>query len=124
MFLDDKKINIDTIKENIPRENLINFIAELRSGKYRQTNGRLYSNGAYCAMGVAYRSLGMTKRNAEAVYYCNGIRKSDGVLNKSTLEKLGLNEFNQEDIITLNDQGKSFEFISNYIENEILPNVK
>lgn len=118
MFLDDKKINIDTIKEKTPRENLINFIAELRSGKYRQTNGKLYSNGAYCAMGVAYRSLGMTKRNAKSE------RKSEEMLNKITLEKLGLNQDSQENIITLNDQGKSFYFISYYIENEILPNVK
>jgi hypothetical protein len=36
---------------NVP--NIIEWVAELRSGKYRQTRSRLYDGEGYCCLGVA-----------------------------------------------------------------------
>ena len=96
MYLDEKNLPSFKTETEIQYYNLKNFIAALRSGKYKQTIGELYENGSYCAMGVGYRSLGLTKRQATNNQYGQS-------LNDTALSMLGLNKNIQDKIMYMND---------------------
>ena len=75
------------------------WVEALRSGKYKQTKGELKNGQGFCCLGVACE-IGLTKRRY------NG----DDLVQFKFLD----NEI-QNKLATYNDNGKSFNWIANYI---------
>jgi hypothetical protein len=100
------------------------WLAELRSGKYSQTQGRLCDEDGYCCLGVAGKAAGLWDTQLE---------RMGGYLYRAKLRKLkvslpslitghanmrggkGYNSIVAE-LAEMNDQGKSFSEIADYIE--------
>lgn len=90
------------------------WVKALRSGKYKQTGGTLYSErkDAYCCLGVLCRVLlgnrdiiGGTLFSYDAVRQAVGLSHDDGTYNSGCLA-------------TLNDNGAPFSKIADIIEGE------
>jgi hypothetical protein len=87
------------------------FVNALRSGKYKQTFGIFEffdpdeKQNCYCAVGLAR----MIKR-----------KELSNTKFASDLEFYGFNHYDLGDIIQLNDGGKDFQFIANWIEEKFL----
>lgn len=119
MYLDEKNLPQIRTETEIQHDNLVNFIAALRSGKFKQTFFTLYEDGEYCAMGVAYRSLGLTKRQAEPSF------SEWGVLKPRVVKQLGLDEKIVDKIVHMNDESnRSFKYIASYLERYHLPKLQ
>lgn len=117
------------------------WLQALRSGKYRQTKGVLHKyKGGFCCLGVLCDALGEkwedpveisttidggnSSRNIKVK--CYGIRSPHGsfqrlVLPQHVMKKVGLNSSYaaQNDLTALNDGGKKFSTIANWIEKNL-----
>lgn len=85
------------------------WVEALRSGKYRQCQEKLhvYRTNKYCCLGVLARICTdhSTKQLAEGI---------------SGWERLGsLDDFQGEKLASMNDSGKSFAEIADYIEKNL-----
>jgi hypothetical protein len=102
------------------------WISALRSGEYKQGKGTLRTaEGKYCCLGVLGEILEKTDEASFTLAEnaaCYVIRDSVGSgsttqLPNTLLEKIGLHDLAQEDLIEMNDdQGYSFKQISNWIK--------
>jgi len=89
------------------------WIDSLRSGEYEQCQGQLFYDGAYCPLGVLYEILPAKLKSNHENYIDENIYN---YLN----EKIGVNQDIQSRIIDMNDDNdRSFDYISNYIADEI-----
>jgi len=83
------------------------FIKELRSGKYEQTGGEYYNEetGAYCALGVACRSLDLSVDEKYSPSYSD------------LANNFLINDEDIDDIVSMNDdEGLNFNEIADTLE--------
>jgi hypothetical protein len=97
------------------------WIAALRSGKYKQGVNRLRTqDNCFCCLGVAADILGpgnWEQKDFEWLYRVNALTRPREVdLSISMLQRFGLDKSDQEKLVSMNDDGKSFSEIANYIE--------
>jgi hypothetical protein len=101
-------------KVKLPKKIKEKWVAALRSGKYRQGNGSLYShdfnnNRYYCCLGVLGVVCGYKTGTLEHNSFPDIHR------NKFPRGFRGITEINKK-LATFNDNGKSFKWIASYIE--------
>jgi len=107
------------------------WVKALRSGKYKQGKEYLKREDRYCCLGVLCELTGnkfvkMDWYDKENVYY---IKKSKGneetTLSPSIMKKVGMCsdkgdnynlDSNHSSLVDMNDSGKSFKQIANYIK--------
>lgn len=84
------------------------WLAALRSGEYEQGKAFLSNNGRFCCLGVAKE-------------ICSIEKASDGIelLNVGAAEALGLPYYVQCDLSGMNDSGRTFAEIADYIEGNL-----
>lgn len=95
------------------------WVDALRSGEYKQEKGQLrYKNNGYCCLGVLYEVSGGEWDDDHQGTDCYLIKEIGvgGTLPGSIREKVGLNLEDQDKLIRMNDGGKSFSEIANWIE--------
>ncbi len=101
------------------------WIEALRSGKYQQGQGALKDDdGFHCCLGVIANEVSCDNWTKETNYYYNftynGIEtRSYGTLPHTLLEFLGLEYFDQGQLIGMNDSGKTFAEIADWIEGNL-----
>lgn len=92
------------------------WLKELRSGKYKQTKGRLKKklngNYGYCCLGVLYKTVHNDWPRV------TGVTKG-GYLPKKFSEEMDLPHHEQIDLAVMNDGGTSFGEIADYIEKHV-----
>lgn len=87
----------------------VKWVKALRSGKYRQAEGELRSkNGAYCCLGVLRSVMHPGSSKVEDNYLCLEHQKEAG-LTLSLQQRLG----------DMNDRGKSFSHIADWIQKHL-----
>jgi hypothetical protein len=108
------------ITEETQITNLRNWIAELRSGKYKQGVGTLRNlNDEYCCLGVGCNVLDPYQWHEGSNRY--NYSYLDKSLDHWLLESLGLTNSDQDTLIAMNDtQRKNFYAIADHIESRIL----
>lgn len=103
------------------------WLADLRSGRYRQGTGTLKADknkkAYYCCLGVladGARGTKWTQPSKETNPGCYRLGRSYGALSRRLLRKFGLSEIAQDSLITMNDaSGYSFKKIANWIEKNL-----
>lgn len=103
----------------VNKEFIKKWVATLRSGDYKQGKRYLRFNDKFCCLGVACDIIDKTKWYAYGNIYNYGIFTS--VLDDDTVKYIGLDDQNY--LIAMNDSGKTFDEIADYIEEKYL-NVK
>jgi hypothetical protein len=99
-----------------------NWLAALRSGKYKQADGLLYdkSNNGFCCLGVACNIQGCGK---QLLYNRTTIpEKGNGNFKKvPSILRGGYLESNEvvDTLVNMNDDGISFKRIANWIEKHL-----
>jgi len=95
------------------------WIKSLRSGRYKQTEGRLFDGGSYCCLGVLARNLGFKKEQIEGIgdfsnesFYFKNKEK----IPKFIVDNLINTEFSNTLIKMNDDLYYDFEEIADYIE--------
>jgi len=105
------------------------WIAALRSGKYRQGEGCLCATAKgrtrFCCLGV----LANEELDAEWVFSNDPYNptwslhykgdEDDGLLPKDARRELGLSADQEQDLSDMNDEGKSFREIADWIEENL-----
>lgn len=99
------------------------WIADLRSRKWKQGIGALRSFDTHCCLGVACEVLGLPK-SEDCGFNIGDGDYINGTLPPSILNKIGLSAEEQGDLVEMNDHGKKFYQIANYIEKKILAEAK
>ena len=98
------------------------WIAALRSGKYRQTKGRLHEDGRYCATGVLGHLCGMKplweKIGGGMLYEQDGRCRYPCYLPKAVMNATGLRRSVFWQVTRRNDGGHTFDEIADYIEEQ------
>lgn len=106
-------------------ENLINWIAALRSGKYAQAKRTLKrkNKDTYCCLGVMCDISNRGDWKDEGFFLSEAPNRV--YLNSPPFEvygKFGIrDDFGVRDLMVMNDSGNTFREIANYLEKEILP---
>lgn len=92
------------------------WIAALRSGNYKQGRGRLKHAGRYCCLGVLGDVMGC--QFTRHIVFKDGIDVGDvGAYHSGFLSKhVGLHLNQQSNLVCMNDGGKSFDEIADWIE--------
>ena len=103
---------------------VMDWIAALRSGEYRQTKGVLYKNGCYCATGILGLLCGMKPLDESGggmVYEQDGRR----IKRNSYLPAVVMNAIPTRVRVRIvpnverrNDRGDTFVQIADYIEDQ------
>ena len=96
------------------------WIAALRSGKYEQGKGRLRTNeDKFCCLGVLCDIVDNTKWKWGGVCNRSHLYENDIALLPSSLNKILFTDIElirQQTLTSMNDSGKSFKEIADYIE--------
>jgi hypothetical protein len=87
------------------------WVKALRSGEYRQIHGTFHKDGGYCALGVLC-SLATKEGVIRGV-------PTVGELPYQVCEWANLSYGQADEIIILNDRGKSFPSIATWIERNL-----
>jgi hypothetical protein len=110
------------------------WVAALRSGHYQQAKAQLKDNrGRYCCLGVLATVQGArwtkSKRSErlapwiEGNLVCGGEPHHpatyDAYLSGEFRRRVGLAESHHEHLVSMNDDGASFEAIADYIEENL-----
>lgn len=100
------------------------WLESLRSGKYEQGTGALRKNGEacdqFCCLGVlcdiiAPEKWKLANKSEIFIHDCDRV----GTLSSRLKEKVGLNADIEEQLIDLNDNGKSFSEIADFIQEHV-----
>lgn len=111
------------IKSPMTKQQALEWVNALRSGKYKQGKSRLkqkYKDGStrFCCLGVAADLLKLDSKSHQ-------ILQSVSIPYNSSVEMYSYDLFLGKDIqielAELNDDGKDFEYIADYIESNIIP---
>jgi hypothetical protein len=89
------------------------WLAALRSGRYKQAKSRLCSSKGYCCLGVAAKEYGLLLRNDEFVYGQDIMVYS---LYADFLKEIALDFEVAVFVANANDEGKTFFEIADYLE--------
>lgn len=112
------------------------WVEALRSGEYKQGHGRLMTqSGHFCCLGVLADlevdddwvwvtrhgwMLGQGVKHMETPDYgIFGDSPGKALLGKKLAKELGLTETQEKDLAELNDNNKDFNFIADYIEENL-----
>ena len=89
------------------------WLAALRSGKYKQATRTLREpdSNNYCCLGVLCALAGMKWKKDITGYYLHS-----QTLTPPPVKKAGLGVYEAGELAKMNDQGKSFAEIADYIE--------
>jgi hypothetical protein len=113
----DDTIETTTFEPIDPRFK-VQWIEALRSGKYKQCQGRLTKDGNYCCLGVAAEVGGyIIDEEADAILSPGGIRW--GYATYAALGGFGLKPPARDRLISMNDGGKTFAEIADFIERRL-----
>ena len=95
------------------------WLKALRSGEYKQTTGMLMTanqHGKYfCCLGVYQDVRGFESTDKEI------LSSNEHPYTRNGSDVLGLSSVIQKRLASMNDNGKSFEEIADYIETNIKP---
>lgn len=125
MKIKDKKTG-KMVDVRLPKGFKTKWLKALRSGKYKQTEGYLNDENGYCCLGVACR-INHPKVNLKDKPLINEFSFGKNLKNINVPKILiGSGEMDDEDynkiverLSTMNDNGKSFTVIANYIEKHL-----
>lgn len=104
---------MESVKSNLATDQRLDpelkakWVEALRSGKYTQGKDRLQRSGCYCCLGVLQ------------VIHPIPSETDDELLDITEATKLGLNFTAQAVLAAMNDEGRSFEQIADYIEDAL-----
>jgi hypothetical protein len=99
----------------LTKEQKDKWVAALRSGEYKQTRKRLFSGKGYCCLGVFCTAVEGIKLKRSEV--CDADEESPSFGHYERIKSLiGDHKF---ELVRLNDDGKSFAEISEYIEEKV-----
>ncbi len=118
------------------KKNIKKWVAALRSGKYKQGAFTLHRKNKFCCLGVAcelyQREVGglEIKKEIKEFLVDDGYREDicvcyDGdsyLLPNKVRNWLDLSYPFQNGLASMNDEGKSFEEIANYLDKELVQN--
>lgn len=96
------------------------WVEALRSGEYKQCQQYLRIDGGHCCLGVLWNVHGgrwYDMERGDGMIY--GIAESDSTSLDDQLSKLGVGSTQIFDLISMNDGGKSFAEIADYIEQNL-----
>lgn len=98
------------------------WVRALRSGKYKQGQDALRQGNKFCCLGVAC-DLAVKAKVIDKPVKFNGFDDDyyyydheTGILSDQMLQELGINPENQWILTDMNDGGKTFKQIANFIE--------
>ena len=116
--------NVDLIKE---------WIKALRSNEYNQTRGALQDDYGYCCLGVlceidhytTKRRIPFQSGKTTYTYSTknNDFESSCSQLPTGLMVRLGILGDGQAMLIDMNDHGRSFQYIADWIENTAIKNL-
>lgn len=108
------------------------WLKALRSGKYKQGKGVLRTaDNRFCCMGVLVdvmskkawpkvtTEIGTLILGAEHSVMAYEVEQNGTALDYDTMRRIGLETRHQGDLINMNDAGKRFTTIADYIEAEL-----
>lgn len=97
------------------KEFIQKWIEELKSGKYKKGKGALRSRSdKFCCLGVA---CGMLEPSGWKVFNGHSWHSGKmGSLSLEQLEKIGISDEIQDQLIGLNDSNETFDEVINYLE--------
>lgn len=101
------------------------WLAALRSGKYRQGQGALKSvGGSYCCLGVLCEVAGLKEKQLSCGSAAKAFIDKTGDYDVSYLpdgfaHEVDISATKQSALAEMNDDGKTFEQIADYIEQNI-----
>lgn len=92
------------------------WIEALRSGKYEQGQGRLRDGDRYCCLGVLCEIEGLVYDGE--VYYWEG-KGTDALVPYGFGRNINLDTDIEEQLAKMNDSGKPFSEIADFIEENL-----
>jgi|HubBroStandDraft_4_1064222.scaffolds.fasta_scaffold00027_30 hypothetical protein len=94
------------------------WVKALRSGRYKQTDSQLYDAriDAHCCLGVLCRVV-RAERDGEAFIWDGEIDALE--LPLPLLAHVGMDGAQMGEVAKMNDDGKTFKEIANYIERQL-----
>ena len=98
------------------------WLEALRSGRYDQTTGKLRNGSCFCCLGVLCDVFDPTRWEIDDEWSSGDgpdQRHEVGVLPSNFRYTYGIDEVLQNRLIGLNDAGKTFSEIANYIEAKL-----
>jgi hypothetical protein len=101
------------------------WVEALRSGKYRQADGRLRvkessKSYSYCCLGVLCRTMGAKWQDGYPMIGKTRYEDEDEyLLSTAALEITGLTYAKQGELAAMNDEGTPFRDIADYIETNL-----
>lgn len=108
--------------KKLPKKFKAKWIKALRSGDYEQGRNALYKDGKFCCIGVECHLHGVSKEKL-AANYCGGGTKLSFVIIPDYMDVISKTVFGFRSasrcLIDMNDSGKSFDEIANWIENNL-----
>jgi hypothetical protein len=101
----------------LPEDFKAKWIAALRSGEYKQGRHELYDNvnKTYCCLGVACMIAGAKPNNSGYIASYGGMK---GITKVPVLLR-GDNGYAVDNLVGMNDRGKSFFEIAKWIEENL-----
>lgn len=92
------------------------WVSALRSGKYKQTTGIMYDQGAHCCLGVLCEVAGAKRRGGRFIH-----KRTNGIylLPEALRKQVALDGQQESHLTRLNDHGKTFDQIADYIEKNL-----
>lgn len=106
----------------LPAKFKAKWLKALRGGEYEQCKGALYDNGKFCCIGVECHLHGVSKTDLGFRKTMGGTKDVfDRVPKYMDVIKQAENPSNsaQQFLIEMNDSGKSFKQIANWIERNL-----
>ena len=105
------------MKYRLPKEFAEKWISALRSGEYKQCRGYLFDGEGHCCLGVAAKIAGHDLEPKEyALLDATVFDKVPGEIKEP--DRVACNEL-ANDLSTMNDSGKTFKKIANWIEKNV-----
>lgn len=96
------------------------WVAALRSGNYKQTQERLRDESGHCCLGVLCEVFDPTRWLPDGSnYYEYQGDPSDINLPYTVKYEVGINSDNEDTLMEMNDSGKTFTEIADFIEKEM-----
>ncbi len=97
------------------------WVKALRSGKYSQTTGKLRKPDGFCCLGVLCDISGKGEWEDRTDYFSfRGYGAH--VSNLTPIElaaEIGLTSYKEDELTSMNDRGKSFDEIADWIEYNV-----
>ena len=90
------------------------WVKALRSGEYEQTKDALHLDGGYCCLGVLAAIA--TGAHGDGIYKTDVVSVFGGRLSVAYRNEIGLSEEDENQLISMNDEGCTFDQIAYCVE--------